>query len=108
MSWGFRKRIKLFPGVHINVGKRGVSVSAGVRGANVTFGNDRITTSVGLPGSGLSSRQTHRYGGDAATAIADDDQPPATGTAYAIGRALGRIALFVLVIAAGLFVLWIS
>lgn len=47
MSWGFRKRVKLLPGVSLNLGKRGVSVSAGVRGARVTVAKDRVSTSVG-------------------------------------------------------------
>lgn len=55
MSWRFRKTIKILPGVRINLGKRGASVSAGVPGARVTVGKDHITRSVGLPGTGLSN-----------------------------------------------------
>ena len=60
MAFLFRKRIKFLPGIYFNVGKKGVSFSAGVKGARVTVGRGRTTTSVGIPGTGLSSRTTHR------------------------------------------------
>jgi hypothetical protein len=47
----FRKRIKLFPGLWINLSKKGVSVSAGVKGLTV---NSRGRSTVSLPGTGLS------------------------------------------------------
>jgi uncharacterized protein YecT (DUF1311 family) len=47
----FRKRIKLLPGLWINVSKKGVSLSAGVKGFTV---NSRGRTTVSLPGTGLS------------------------------------------------------
>jgi len=53
-----RKRIKLLPGVHLNVGKRGASVSAGVRGAHVTVGHGKTRTTVGIPGTGVSHTST--------------------------------------------------
>jgi hypothetical protein len=40
--------------VRINLGKRGVSTSIGVRGAHVTFGKIGIRTTVGIPGTGVS------------------------------------------------------
>jgi uncharacterized protein DUF4236 len=36
MSWGYRKRVKLLPGINVNVGKRAVGVSGGRRGARVS------------------------------------------------------------------------
>ncbi|MEZ4816289.1 MAG: DUF4236 domain-containing protein [Bdellovibrionota bacterium] len=54
MSFRFRRTLKIAPGLRLNLGKTGVSLSAGVRGARVTFGSKRGTTAtVGLPGSGL-------------------------------------------------------
>ena len=59
----FRRTIKIAPGLRLNVGKRGVSVSAGVRGARVTLGKGRVTRTVGLPGTGLSWSETTRTTG---------------------------------------------
>lgn len=36
MSWGFRKRVKVLPGINVNIGKRGVGLSGGRRGARVS------------------------------------------------------------------------
>lgn len=54
MGFRFRKSFKIAPGLRVNVGKRGMSVSAGVRGARVTVGTSRVTASAGIPGTGIS------------------------------------------------------
>jgi Protein of unknown function (DUF4236) len=54
MAFRFRRSIKIFPGIRLNFGKRGVLTSVGVRGTHVTFGKTGTRTTVGLPGSGLS------------------------------------------------------
>lgn len=60
MHFRFRKRFRLFGGVHLNVGKSGASLSFGPRGAHVTVGPRGTTTSLGLPGSGMSLVGHHR------------------------------------------------
>jgi len=55
MGLRFQKRIRLAPGLTLNVSKRGVSLSVGRRGATLNVGapgGPRAT--VGMPGSGLS------------------------------------------------------
>lgn len=54
MGWRFRRSIKILPGIRINIGKRGVSTSIGVRGAHVTLGHGQIRETVGLTGTGFS------------------------------------------------------
>ena len=54
MAFRFQKRIKLFPGITVNVSKSGLSTSVGTRGARVTMGHGKRRTTVGLPGTGLS------------------------------------------------------
>ncbi|TXD39296.1 DUF4236 domain-containing protein [Lujinxingia vulgaris] len=53
----FQKRIKVFPGVRLNLSKRGVSTTIGVRGASVTLGKRGAYANVGIPGTGISHRQ---------------------------------------------------
>ena len=50
----FMKRIRLFPGIRLNLGKRGASVSVGPRGLTTTLGSSGIRQTVGGPGTGLS------------------------------------------------------
>lgn len=54
MGLRFRKSISLCKGVRLNVGKTGVSISAGIPGFRKTIhSSGRVTTTVGIPGSGL-------------------------------------------------------
>lgn len=55
MGLRFRKRVKVAPGVYLNVGKSGVSASIGPKGATVNVGGKRKPrATASIPGSGLS------------------------------------------------------
>lgn len=57
MGVRFQKRIRIFPGVYINLSKSGVSASLGGKGATVNVNaTGKRTVNVGLPGTGLSYR----------------------------------------------------
>ena len=47
------RRIKIAPGVTVNVSKSGLSTSFGPRGAKVTVGKRGIRKTVGIPGTGM-------------------------------------------------------
>jgi len=54
----FQKRIRVFPGVHVNLSLSGVGVSAGGRGFHVGWtARGQRYVSAGIPGTGLSVRQ---------------------------------------------------
>lgn len=51
MPLTFRKRIKIMPGVYLNLGKKSASVSVGPKGLKRTWStNGQRTTSADLPG----------------------------------------------------------
>lgn len=55
MGLNFRKSVNLGNGVKLNVGKKSVGVSAGVKGARVSVNSSgRKTATFSLPGTGLS------------------------------------------------------
>ena len=54
MGFRFQRRIKILPGVTINLSKSGVSTSIGPRGAKVNIGKNGAKGTAGLPGTGLS------------------------------------------------------
>lgn len=54
MGFRFQKRLRIFPGLTLNLSKKGVSTSIGVRGARITRGHGKTRVTVGIPGSGLS------------------------------------------------------
>ena len=64
MGFRFNKRIKIAPGIKVNIGLGGVSASLGGRGASVNIGKRGVYANAGLPGSGLSYRT--KIGGNAA------------------------------------------
>lgn len=53
MGFQFRKRIKIAPGVSLNLSKSGGSLSFGPRGAKVTVGPRGSRATVSIPGSGI-------------------------------------------------------
>ena len=54
MGLRFRRSISIVPGVKLNFGKTGMSVSAGMPGFHKTFHTSgKVTTSVGIPGTGI-------------------------------------------------------
>lgn len=54
MGFRFRKSVKLFPGVKLNISKTGVSTTIGGPGASINVGKRGTTGTVGIPGTGIS------------------------------------------------------
>ena len=65
----FQKRIKILPGITLNLSRKGVSTSLGATGARVTYGHGEKRTTVGLPGTGISHSQVKKI------ATAEPPQP---------------------------------
>ena len=53
VGFRFQKRIKILPGISINLGKRGASISMGPRGVRTTIGSRGVKHSFGIPGTGI-------------------------------------------------------
>lgn len=58
MAFRFRRTISIFPGVRLNFGKNGVSLSVGRRGLSFTLNKSGVHSNVGAPGTGMSYRKT--------------------------------------------------
>ena len=57
MAWNFRKRIKIAPGIHLNLSKGGISTSIGPKGAKISIGKKGTYLNTSIPGTGLYSRK---------------------------------------------------
>ena len=57
MAWNYRKRIKIAPGVHLNLSKGGVSTSIGPKGAKINVSKKGTYLNTSIPGTGLYNRQ---------------------------------------------------
>jgi|SRR5580765_3792339 len=79
MGFSFRKRIKVLPGITLNLSKSGISTTLGPKGARMTVGGKRgprVTTSI--PGTGLSF--TQGVGARGRTVAGDQPAPPRRGS----------------------------
>ena len=63
MALRYRKSIKLAPGVRLNVNAKSVGVSVGCKGFRKSINSSgRVTTTVSIPGTGISSVTTKTLG----------------------------------------------
>lgn len=59
MGFNFRKSINLGGGVKLNLGKKSVGISAGVKGARVSVNSKgRKSATLSIPGTGISYTRT--------------------------------------------------
>jgi hypothetical protein len=54
MGFRFQKRIRILPGVRVNLGKRGASVSIGGKGVTANVSTRGVQNTYSIPGTGLS------------------------------------------------------
>lgn len=83
MAWLYRKRVKVAPGVYMNISKNGISTSVGVRGASMTFGKNGTYLNTGIPGTGFYNRQ--RIGGSSTPRVHSTSLPPSTPKIHSKG-----------------------
>ncbi|GAC1396510.1 MAG: hypothetical protein NVSMB52_10020 [Chloroflexota bacterium] len=62
MGFRFFRRMKIAPGITLNLSKSGPSISIGGKGAHYTVGTKRSRTTLGIPGTGLRYTTTHSRG----------------------------------------------
>jgi hypothetical protein len=74
MGWRYRRSFRIAPGLRLNAGKRGLtSVSVGGRGATLNVGKRGSTSTLSLPGTGLSYQ--HRFKSRAPTRSSQSPLP---------------------------------
>jgi len=62
MGLRFQKRIRILPGLRLNLSRTGISTSFGGKGLTVNVREDQVKTTVGVPGTGLSYSRSQRAG----------------------------------------------
>lgn len=87
MALRFRKSIKVAPGVRLNISKKSIGVSAGVKGYRKSINSSgRVTTSVGVPGTGVSyvtTKNVKKSGNPSASAHSTAAPSSSSGTGTA-------------------------
>ena len=101
MGFRFYRRVRLFPGLSVNLSRSGPSLSVGVRGAHVTVGRRGVTRTVGIPGTGVFyTSRTGTQSGVHSAPPPDDVHPAGNGLILAVAIVvLGLVALFVWLLA---------
>ena len=98
MGFRFQKRIKILPGITLNLSKSGVSTSIGPRGAKLNIGKGGVKGTVGLLGTGLS--YSEKLGGPRPGAV-DQGAGATGGVGFGTLLAVGLVLLFVFMWALG-------
>jgi len=52
-NFRFYRRVRILPGLAVNLSRSGPSLTVGVRGAHLTVGSTGVRRTVGIPGTGL-------------------------------------------------------
>lgn len=86
----FQKRIKILPGVRVNLSGSGASLSLGVPGANMNIGKKGVTRTLGLPGTGLSWSKSAGWEQSRSLSSGDEIQIIADSV-NAVGKPLSKI-----------------
>ena len=63
MGFRFQKRIRIFKGLTLNLSKSGSSWTVGRPSLSVNIKDEKVTGNVGIPGTGLSYRQSLNQSG---------------------------------------------
>ena len=88
VGFRFQKRIKILPGISINLGKRGASVSVGPRGAKTTISSRGIKHSYGIPGTGIRYETRYKKWGSSRGSQLSEPSPTSDLHVSFLGRLL--------------------
>jgi len=102
MGFRFRKSIKLFPGVRINLSKSGVSTSIGKPGATINISERGTRGTVGLPGTGMSYSQPLQTPERPAPEPSPDATPSGGGMGLAALLGWGLVAFLAILLISAL------
>jgi len=99
-AMGFLRSIKLLLSIRLDLGKRGIATSIGVRGANVAFGKTGTRTTVRRSRTGLSYTHLNKPRGARLAAPASEPLLDSSASPDNDWRELLCIALIVFAVAA--------
>lgn len=94
-NFRFYRRLRIFPGLSVNLSKSGPSLTVGVRGAHLTMGPRGVRLTIGIPGTGIYYTSHTGYHSGIHSAHADTPLSPSQQEqAHAVA---GWIALLLII-----------
>jgi len=102
-NFRFYRRLRIFPGLSVNLSKSGPSLTVGVRGAHLTMGPRGVRRTVGIPGTGIyytshSGYQSGIHSAHVETPISPEQQQ----RAHSIGGCLALAVIVVIALVIGI------
>lgn len=70
--WRFRKSVKIFPGVRVNINTKSTSLTIGGRGFKTTISKHGTRRTVGIPGTGISYTEYEKHTDQQRPSVAPD------------------------------------
>lgn len=95
MAFRFQRRIKIAPGIRLNISKTGISTTLGKPGTTVTVNKRGGQGNAGLPGTGLSTQTqlTKWQGEKPASHPAAPPEPRRTHPIFVVAAVVGVVLL---------------
>ncbi|HTQ24375.1 MAG TPA: DUF4236 domain-containing protein [Candidatus Binataceae bacterium] len=94
-NFRFYRRLRIFPGLSVNLSKSGPSLTVGMRGAHLTMGPKGVRRTVGIPGTGIYyTSQSGYHSGVHSAHVETEMSPEQQQRAHGIG---GLLALALIV-----------
>lgn len=104
-NFRFYRRMRIFPGLSVNLSKSGPSLTVGMRGAHMTVGSRGVRKTVGIPGTGIYYTSQSGYHSGVHSAHVED---PITGqqqaAAHSTGAAIAAMLILTLVLLVGVVI----
>lgn len=102
-NFRFYRRMRIFPGLSINLSKSGPSLTVGVRGAHLTMGPSGVRRTLGIPGTGIYYTSHSGYHSGVHSAHVDTPLSPAQQQrAHSVGGCLALIVIVGVVLIIGI------
>jgi hypothetical protein len=93
-NFRFYRRLRIFPGLSVNLSKSGPSLTVGMRGAHLTMGPRGVRRTIGIPGTGIYyTSQAGYHSGAHSAHVETPIGPEQQQRAHSVGSLLALVAI---------------
>lgn len=101
-NFRFYRRMRIFPGLSVNLSKSGPSLTVGMRGAHMTVGSRGLRKTIGIPGTGIYyTSQSGYHSGVHSAHVETPITAQQQAAAHSTGAAVATMFLLVVVLLLG-------
>lgn len=101
-NFRFYRRMRIFPGLSVNLSKSGPSLTVGMRGAHVTVGSRGVRKTIGIPGTGIYyTSQSGYHSGVHSAHVENPITAQQQAAAHSTGTAIATMFILIVVLLIG-------